>query len=680
MPERDEAAERINFLRRELERHNELYYNRAAPEISDREYDLLAAELDALERRFPDLASDASPTLRVGADRAEGFATITHPLPMLSISNTYSPDEVREFDARIRRMLGPAGADPLVYVVELKIDGIAIACMFEDGRLRYAATRGDGVRGDDVTANIRTIKPIPHRLAGTPPAGRFEARGEIFMRRPDFDCMNDERAAAGIETFANPRNATAGTLKLLDSALVARRPLTAYFYSVGAHDAPLPPTHWQTLSLLETLGLPVNPEKNRVTGVDDLIASIESWEARRAQVDYGTDGLVIKLDDLVLRERLGATSKSPRWLIAYKFSAEQAETTLSGIEISVGRTGVATPVAILAPVFVAGSTISRATLHNEDEIARKDIRVGDRVVIEKGGDVIPKVVRVIESLRPADSTPFAFPDHCPVCGGHLVRPPEEVAHRCVNATCPAQVKGRILHYAARNAMDVDGLGDKLVDQLVDSARVHDVADIYSLTAAELAGLERMGEKSAENLVRAIDATRRRPLANLIFGLGLRHVGSSAARLLARRYEDVDALGRAPEEELTAIDGIGPIIARSIREFFEEEQNVALVGRLRAAGVNVTRLPEEIPPVVADSPFAGKTYVFTGALDKLDREAAEAKVVALGGKASSSVSKRTSCVVAGPGAGSKLAKAESLGVEVIDEQEFLNRLASIGEAP
>ncbi len=671
--ETEKAARRIAELRRIVAYHNDLYYRAAQPEISDRQYDLLVAELDGLEQRHPQLASATSPTQTVGSDRIEGFPTVVHAVPMLSIGNTYSPDEVREFDARTRRLLKLSDADPLQYVVELKIDGVAITVMYEDGAMVYGATRGDGVRGDEVTANLKTIRAIPQKLGAGAPAGRFEVRGEIFFPRRAFALHNEQRVREGLEPFANPRNATAGTLKLLDPALVAQRPLDAFFYAFGQVDAGLPPTHWEALQYIETLGLPVNPRRRLAGSIDELLHIIAESESLRPGLPYETDGLVIKVNELALRDRLGSTAKSPRWLIAYKFSAEQAQTRLNDIEISVGRTGAATPVAILEPVLLAGTTISRATLHNADEIERRDIRVGDQVIIEKGGDVIPKVVRAVESLRGGREKPFHYPEHCPVCGGALVREPDEAAHRCVNASCPAQVKGRILHWASRQAMDIDGLGDKIVDQLVDGQYIRDIADLYGLDAETLADLDRMGRKSAENLVGAIDATRGRPLASLIFGLGIRHVGATSARMLARRYASIDELAKASAEELESVEGVGGIVAASIGQFFSEPRNLDLVERLRAAGLNMARLPEEVPAAAANSPFTGKTYVFTGTIEAMTREEAEEKVVALGGKAASSVSRKTDTVVAGPGAGSKRAKAEQLGVEIIDETEFLRRL-------
>jgi DNA ligase (NAD+) len=712
----DQARRRVAELRRLIERHNRLYYQKAQPEIGDREYDLLAEELAELEQAWPELAAADSPTERVGSDRAEGFASIEHPVPMLSIGNAYSPDEVVEFDERARRFLDLGGGDPLAYVVELKIDGVAIAVMYRDGRLEYAATRGDGMRGDVVTDNVRAIAAIPTTIGGlAPPADRLEARGEVYMPRAAFDAINAERASDGLDLYANPRNLTAGTLKLLDPAQVARRPLSVFFYAVGAADAPLPPTHWEFMRLLDALGLPTNPHRRLCPTVEHILGMIQEWETRRRDLPYDTDGLVIKVDDLELRRRLGATAKSPRWMMAYKFSAEQARTVLRSIDLQVGRTGAVTPVANLEPVFLAGTTVKRATLHNADEIARKDIRVGDRVVIEKAGEIIPQVVGVAASMRTGAEKPFEFPRECPACGGKLVRQEGEAAHRCVNAACPAQVKGRILHYAARKAMDVDGLGDKIVEELVDEGHATTIADLYALTLEQwIAILDRMREKTrakdeapqdllvdisdtsakrrkaeetptkaAENLRRAVDATRRRPLANLIFGLGIRFIGETAARLLARHFASLDALARAGAEELMAIDGLGEVMAGSLVEFFAEPRNLELIERLRAQGINLERLPEEAPPpaeATVGSPFAGKTCVLTGTLLTMTREDAETRVEALGGKAVAGVSKKTDLVVAGPGAGSKLKKAQELGIEVIDEAEFLRRLALAEETP
>jgi DNA ligase (NAD+) len=550
--------------------------------------------------------------------------------------------------------------------------------------MKDAATRGDGRRGDDVTANIKTIKAIPHKIGGKKrpaPAGRLEVRGEVFMKRADFEKLNQQREKEGQPLFANPRNTTSGTLKQLDSSIVASRPLHAYLYSIGASEAPLPPTHLESLEYLQSLGLPTNPQRWHCKSVDEIIQFLETWETERRKLPYDTDGIVIKVNRLDLQQRLGATAKHPRWLLAYKFSAEQAETTLESIELQVGRTGAVTPVAHLKPVFLAGSKISRATLHNADEIRRKDVRVGDRVVIEKGGDVIPKVVRALIHLRTGSEKVFKFPAHCPVCGGDLARPEGEAAHRCVNLSCPAQVKERIRHYARRDAMDIEGLGDKLVDQLVDKGLVADVADLYDLTEGKLSDLERMAEKSARNLLAQIEASKQRSLAALIFGLGIRYVGAQAARLLATRYETLADIARADREELAAVEGIGNVIAESLVDFFANPPHRDLIARLERAGVNTQRLAEEAPSAPpASSPLAGKTCVLTGELESMKRSEAEKLILRLGGKATGSVSPKTDLVIAGPGAGSKLKKAQALGVEIIDEPEFLSRLRAAGIKP
>lgn len=676
---RDEARDRVETLRRQIEHHNELYYRKARPEISDEAYDALVKELERLEARFPELVTRRSPTQQIGSDLIEEFPTIIHAEPMLSIANTYSVEEVHEFDDRIRRMLGMSRANPLEYTVELKIDGVAIALMYENGQLQYGATRGDGYRGDDVTPNILTIDGLRQRIGtGRQPAppGRFEVRGEVFFRRAAFEQVNEERRRKGLSEFANPRNACAGTLKLLDPKIVAQRPLDLFLYQVGAVDINLPETHAQVLELIARIGLPTTPDWRICQSLDDIEQAIEYWNEHRNNMDFDTDGLVLKLNRLDLRRRLGATAKSPRWMMAYKFSAERAETTLKRIEIQIGRTGTATPVALLEPVRISGTTVSRASLHNEDELRRKDIRVGDRVYVEKGGEIIPQVVGVKVEARSGQEQPYAFPNQCPVCGSVLKRLEGEAAHRCINAACPAQVKGRIRHYASRQAMDMDGLGEKLVDQLVAKSLVRDIADLYELTVEQVEALERMARKSAENLIAAIDDSRNRPLSALIHGLGISFVGLTVARMLVRHYEDIDHLARTSREALTSLEGIGDIVARSISDFFSEPGNRTLIERIQQAGVNTRRLPEEEPSRSAPdghAPFAGQTVVFTGQLDRLTREEARTRVESLGGKAASSVSRQTDLVVAGPGAGSKLETARLLGIEIIGEEEFLRRL-------
>jgi DNA ligase (NAD+) len=676
----ESAVRRAAELRKQIQQHNQLYYIRARPEIQDREYDLLVAELAELEKRYPALAGKDSPVAAVGSDRQEGFETVIHPVPMLSIGNTYTADEVVEFDERIRRKLGLEAGEILEYVVELKIDGVAITLMYLDSVLQYAATRGDGVRGDEITRNIRTIRKIPGKLKGRIPRGRFEVRGEVFMKRPDFEEINRQRQEKGEEVYANPRNLTAGTLKQLNVEIVANRPLDIFIYSSGAVDGDLPATHAGFLVELKQLGLPVNDHFEICRSVDDVLKAVESWEVRRRDLVYDTDGLVIKLNKMSLYKPLGSTSKSPRWMVAYKFSAEQAQTRLENIDVQVGRTGAITPVAHLKPVFLAGSTISRASLHNADEIERKGIRVGDQVIIEKGGDIIPKVVRVLDSLRTGKEKVFKYPRKCPVCSSDLVRPEGEAAHYCINRACPAQVKEGILHYASRRAMDVDGLGEKIVDQLVESELVHDLSDLYNLRVVDLSGLERMAKKSALNLVDAIDASRGRLLGRLLFGLGIRYVGETAARLLVRHFKDIEALMKAGQEELEAIDGVGIVMAQSIRDFFSQAENLDLIRRLKEAGLNTVRTVDEQPAgddTLENSLFADKTCVLTGKLEKMGRSQAGKLIESLGGKSAGSVSAKTDLLIAGPGAGTKLKKAEELGVETVDEETFLEMLKKSG---
>lgn len=679
----EKTRTRVDALRSDIERHNRLYYQEAQPEITDREYDLLLRELEELEERYPDLRTEESPSRKVGEERAEGFEEIEHTVPMLSIGNSYSPDEVIEFDARLRRQLKGdlPEEEPLEYAVETKIDGVAITVMYQDGELKYAATRGNGRKGDVITANARKIANLPARLGGPKqkaPKGRVEIRGEVFLKTEDFEKLNREREERGEETYANPRNLTAGTLKLLDASMVARRPLDLLFYSVGVCDEGLPPTQMELIEWLRELGCPTNPHLWLFRDVDGILEQIRKWEGKRHELPYETDGLVIKVNRIDLREKLGATSKSPRWLIAYKFSAEQAETVLEDIVLQVGRQGSVTPVAHLKPVFLAGSRISRASLYNADELERKDIRVGDRVVIEKGGDIIPKVVRPLANLRTGKERKFKFPEDCPVCGEPLRREEGEVAYRCINISCPAQVKERIRHFASRNAMDIEGLGEKLVNQLVDEGLISDIADLYDLEVVRLAKLPRMAEKSAGNLIEEIAASRDRALSALIFGLGIRYVGQTAAQKLARAFEDLGELARADRERLEDVEDVGEVMAESIVEFFSEARNRELIERLRRYGVNMERKPEEAPAEVdSNSPLQGLTCVLTGKLETMERGDAEKRITALGGKPTKSVSKNTDLVIAGPGAGSKLEKARSLGIRVVDEQEFLALLRDAG---
>ncbi|MBN1867355.1 NAD-dependent DNA ligase LigA [Candidatus Sumerlaeota bacterium] len=681
--ERSRAEKRMRGLEREIERHNRLYYEQAQPEISDREYDALVHELEELERRHPDLASPDSPTRRVGGAPAEGFETIRHAVPMLSISNTYSPDELREFDKRVKRLLETT--DPVAYLVELKIDGVSATLMYRSGALEYGATRGNGVEGDVITNNLATLPQIPRRLKrwrGAENASALEVRGEVYMERAGLAKINEERREAGLELFANPRNATAGTLKRLDPREVARRPLRFFAYAVGlVEDYPLPDSQGEILEHFEELGFPVNPQRWRCPDVEAILDIVAEWETKRKDLPYDTDGLVVKVDERRLHAPLGATSKSPRWLCAYKFSAEQATTRILSIEVQVGRTGAVTPVANLDPVLVAGSTVSRATLHNRDEIARKDIRVGDQVVIEKAGDVIPKVVRVLENLRTGAERIYDFPTRCPACDSSLAFSEEEVAVRCENASCPAQIKERILHFATRNAMDIEGLGDKLVDRIVEKGLVHRFSDLYALTVEQLASLERMGEKSARNLIDAIEGSKKRPFPAFVFALGIRHIGESVAALLTAAFPTIDDLMKAQAAEIDAVEGIGATLAESVVAFFANAENREEIERLRHAGLPMALGKEEMRAIRlreraasdASNPVAGKTFVLTGTLPTLTREEASERIESRGGKVSGSVSKKTDYVVAGEKAGSKLDKARQLKIETIDETRLLRML-------
>lgn len=677
----DKDRERMQWLAGELRRHNALYYQKAAPEISDRQYDLMLRELEELEKKHPEWADDDSPTKRVGGEVAEGFESIRHPVPMLSIANTYSPEELRDFDERIRKIIG---GGPVSYMVELKIDGVSATLMYKGGRLEYGATRGNGALGEVITGNLKTLKDIPTILKKWDGGAesRLEIRGEVYMPNAGFEKMNLERQEEGLNAFANPRNATAGSLKLLDSRITARRPLCFFAYAVGlAENYPLPESQQEFLNYLGELGFPVNPSREKVDGIEALLDRLAYWEEERKKLSYDTDGLVIKVNDRNLWETLGSTAKAPRWLCAYKFSTEQAHTRIQDIHIQVGRTGTVTPVAILEPVYLSGTTVSRATLHNRDEIARKDIRIGDQVVIEKGGEIIPKVVQVLESLRDGSEKPFAFPEQCPSCGSALVFPENEVAVRCENAQCPAQLQERVEHFAKRNAMDIDGLGEKIVAQLVEKGWVKGVADLYDLEAGKLATLERMGRKSAENLAAAIQDSVNRPYAAFLFALGIPHIGQSTAELLAQVFPSIDSLRLASQEDLAAVDGIGDIVAESVVQFFHQDDNQRQLERLREKGLPMTLSDEEMEAFQkrqamaqkGDNPFAGKTFVLTGTLSALTRQEAQKRIEALGGKAAGSVSKKTDMVIAGEKAGSKRDKAEKLGVPVHEEAAFLEML-------
>jgi DNA ligase (NAD+) len=658
-------AERIAQLRAEIRRHEERYYVLADPEISDAEFDRLMRELEQLERDNPDLLTDDSPTRRVGGRPVEGFAAVAHAVPMLSLDNAYNEDELRAFDERVRRALSV----DVTYVAELKIDGLSIALTYEQGRLVRGATRGDGVLGEDVTSNVRVIRAIPLVLAGAPP-GTLEIRGEVYLSRRAFERMNREREDREEPAFANPRNAAAGTMRTLDSAEVARRRLSAFVYEVIAVDAPpetVPASHSAALHQLSAWGLPVEPHSQRCDGIEALVAHCREWAERRRSLEFDTDGLVIKVDDRSARERLGTTAKFPRWATAFKFPAEQATTRLIAIEVNIGRTGAATPYAVLEPVRLGGTTISMATLHNEQEIARKDIRPRDMVLVEKGGDVIPKIVKPLVDRRPADADlpKWSMPTHCKFCGSELQKPEDEVIWRCENISCPARLRRSLEHFASRRAMNIEGLGESLADQLVTTALVRDYADLYSLSVETLAALERMGRKSAANLVAQIDRSRAADLSRVLYAIGIRHVGEGGAQALARGFATLDAILDAPVEALETIDDVGPVVARAVRSFFDEPRNRDLVRRLNEAGVNMTAAAAE----TTDRSMAGKTFVLTGALTSLTREAATEAIKSRSGKVSGSVSAKTSYLVAGADPGSKLEKARTLGVPVLTEEEF-----------
>jgi len=668
MSTRASAEERIRRLRDEIRRHEHLYYVQNRPEISDQEYDALERELRELEARRPDLVTPDSPTQRVGEKPSDEFPAWEHRVPMLSLDNTYSEEELREFEERIFRIVGE---QEIAYTAELKVDGLSMALHYEEGRLARAVTRGDGVRGDDVTTNARAIRAIPLvlREEGERP-GALEARGEVYLPRARFETINRERVESDEEPFANPRNAAAGTMKNLDPRIVARRGLEIYLYSLtNARELGIR-GQWEALERMRAWGLRTNPTSRLCRGLGTVVEFCREWSGKREALDYEIDGVVVKVDDFALQEDLGFTSKFPRWAIAFKYPAAQAATLVSAIDVQVGRTGKLTPVAILEPVALAGATVSRATLHNEEEVARKDVRVGDTVLIERGGEVIPKVVRVVEEKRPRGTRPWAPPPTCPVCGTPAVKPEGEVDRRCPNASCPAQVEERLKHFSRREAMDVEGLGDALVRQLVERGMVKDFADLYHLRLEDLVPLERMADKSAQNLLAQIEKSKTRELRRLLFGLGIRHVGERAAMLLARHFRSLEKLAAAPAEEIEGLYEIGPVVAQSLHDWFEDPANRRLVGRLKAAGLRT----EEAEATPASRAFAGMQFVLTGTLETMTREEAKAAIEERGGRVTSSVSKKTSVVVVGRDAGSKLDKAHELGVRSVDEEGFRGLLA------
>jgi DNA ligase (NAD+) len=661
------TTKRAAELRQLINYHNHKYYVEAKPEISDREFDKLLEELKKLEQAHPELVTPDSPTQRVGGQPIEGFVTVRHRQPMLSIDNTYNADELREFDKRIRKLL-PRG-EAVTYVVELKIDGVAMSLTYEDGLFTVGATRGDGETGDDVTHNLRTINELPLRVQGKDPPALFEARGEVYMTREDLVKLNRDRAARGLEALANPRNSVAGALKLLDPRQAAQRHLRLFTYALGDCKGVTIKTHLEALDLLRKYGFPVNPHIESFDGIDKVIAYCDSWADRRNSLPYDTDGMVIKVNDFAQRQRLGMTSKAPRWVVAYKFAAEQALTKLQAIEVQVGKTGALTPVAHLDPVRLAGTTVSRASLHNADEIARKDIRVGDMVVVEKAGEIIPYVVRSEPGARTGAEKVFKFPTKCPVCGSAVERDEGGVYYRCVSRNCTGQLKEQLRYYAHRNAMDIEGLGESIIEQLVDSGLVKSIPDLYRLNLDQLLELERMGKKSAQNLLDGIAASKGRGLARLLAGLAIRHVGVTVAELLAAEFPRMDDLMKASEERLGEINGIGPVLAKSIYAFFESTAGKKTVEELRALGLKLAEDAKPSPAALGGTDLTGKTFVVTGTLVNYSRDEIERLIKDLGGKATGSVSKNTDYLVAGENAGSKLDKAKQLGVMVLTEQEF-----------
>ena len=653
-----EGKRRLRELRRAIAHHDDLYYKKAQPEISDFEYDRLKRELAQLEAQYPTELD--SPVRAVGDDRIEGFETHPHRVPMLSLDNTYNEEELKKFDQRLCKRLA---VDVLEYVVEPKIDGIALSLTYEKGRLVRALTRGNGVEGDDVTHNIFTLENLPRALPGTPPPF-IEIRGEAYMANEEFERINAERETLDLPLYANPRNLAAGTLKLLDPNETAQRKLEIVLYGIGYSSQEFDRQE-AVLEQIKNWQLPSLQKYWLVEGMDAVWVSVQELSSLRNSFPYATDGAVIKLNTIERQQAAGATAKAPRWAIAYKFAAEQAETRLKAITIQVGRTGVLTPVAELDPIQLAGTTVARATLHNADEIARKEIREGDAVIIEKAGDIIPAVVQVLKSKRSAESRVYTFPTTCPACGAEVVRLPDETAWRCPNLQCPPQVRRRIIHYAARPCMDIENLGKAVVEQLVAVGLVQSIADLYELQIEDLVGLEKFAQKSSENLVQSIEMSTKREFWRLLHGLGIQHVGMQSAKDLARHFKTLDALMQADEAALSAVDGIGATVAQSIRLFFAEPVNLEIIRRLVACGVNTVATTEDVSAL----PLAGKTFVLTGTLPTMTRDQARAAIENAGGKVSSTVSKKTTYLLAGEAPGSKLKKAEKLGVSVIDEGEF-----------
>ncbi len=653
---------KIGVLRAEIERHNDLYYQKAEPEISDLEFDQLLEKLKELEAEHPELITPDSPTKRVGG-KAESLQPFTHTVPLMSLDNSYDLNELKAFTERCEKL---AEGRKLEYVAELKIDGLSVSLHYENGILVTGATRGDGQRGDEVTQNVKTIRTIPLRLGVDAPT-HAEVRGEVFLSRSQFARINAELEMLDEKTFANPRNCASGTLRMLDSAVVASRRLDMFPYDAFTGNQKMFATHWENFEWCERNGFNVNPNGRLCRDFDELSVFVGEMEAVRDSLDYEIDGVVVKVNSTALQEEFGSTSKAPRWAIAYKYPARKATTRLLAITVQVGRTGALTPVANLEPTLLAGTTVARASLHNEDEIKRLGIRIGDTVEIEKSGEIIPQVLGVVESMRNGTEAEYEFPTVCPVCGFDAVRPEGEAVRRCTNRDCPAKIKARIAYFVARKAMDIEGLGDVLINTLVESGKVHDVADLYTITNADIANLEGKGEKSASKLIEQIEESKTHGLQRLLFGIDIRHVGERNAKVLAKHFRSIDNLAAASEAELVAIPEIGPILAASVYEWFQDERNLDLIARLRTAGVQLEM--DASSTAALDERFVGKTFVLTGKLENYTRDEAAKLIEDRGGRVSSSVSKKTDYVVAGEDAGSKLTKAESLGVVVLKESLF-----------
>ena len=666
------TIQRADGLRAEINSHNHRYHVLDDPVVSDAQFDDLMRELTALEEEHPELVTPDSPTQRVGASPVEGFAEVEHPVPLLSLGNAFNMEELRAWHRRAEELLDGATFD---MVCELKIDGLAVALTYEDGLLVRGATRGDGVRGEDVTSNLRTVRSIPlsvTAVAGDGLPSRFEVRGEVYLPRSAFDRLNDERVARGEAPYANPRNTAAGSLRQIDPQMTASRPLDIFVYALGyAEGGAMPGTHWETMELLKALGFKTNPANARCQTIEEVEAYYNRWLEGKDGLDYGADGVVVKVDPLPFQQHLGVVGREPRWAIAYKFPATQQITRLLEIRINVGRTGSLNPFAVLEPVKVGGATVQMATLHNEDDIRRKDIRVGDWVTVERAGEVIPRVVGPVVARRTGEEKEFRMPERCPVCDQPVVRPPDEARTYCVNAACPAQFARLLMHFVGRGAMDIEGMGEKLALSLIEAGIVHDIGDVYSIEQEQLISLERMAEKSAANVMSSIQASKRRPLANVLVALGIRHVGYETAEALVRRFGSLDRVIQASEDELAVVPGVGPVIAQGIKAHFSQDANRRVIQKLSDAGV---RLEEEVPGYVdRPQPLSGMQIVVTGRLASMSRSEAEGRIKELGGSAGSSVGKKTRYLVAGEEPGSKLTQARELGTEILDESQFIKLL-------